>query len=195
MPAVSAVVPAAGMSSRMGGLNKLLQPWGDSTVVGAVVRTLLSCDLEVVVVTGHQADEVRRAVSPARTVHNPAYATGLGSTLAVGVGACQSADAYLLTLSDMPGINPEVVRALLDRYAREPARAIVAPVYEGEPDRMGHPILFDRAYRNELLALSGDIGARSVIQMHSDRVIRVAATGWLRDLDRPEDFLDAVESR
>ena len=67
MAGVSAVVPAAGLSSRMEGRNKLLLPWEGGTVVGAVVSGLLSCALDVVVVTGRDAELVAEAVSPART--------------------------------------------------------------------------------------------------------------------------------
>ena len=187
MAGVSAVVPAAGLSSRMEGPNKLLLPWEGGTVVGAVASCLLSCGLDVVVVTGRDAEAVREAVAPARTVFNPDFAEGLGRSISAGVGACPKADGWMIALGDMPGLNLSVVKLLLSRFASAGSDAIVAPVYSAEPERHGQPVLFGVAYRDELLALSDDIGARTVVARHLDLLVSVVAKGSLGDIDVPGD--------
>ncbi|HEY0866863.1 MAG TPA: nucleotidyltransferase family protein, partial [Fimbriimonas sp.] len=142
----------------MGGENKLLRRWGTSTVVGAVVRNLLGCLTDVLVVTGHQADEVRTAVHPAPTLFNPRYGEGLGTSIAAGVAARPGADGYLIALGDMPGLSVDVVRSMLSRFDEAGSNAIVAPIYLSDPARAGHPVLFGSAYRQELMQLTGDRG-------------------------------------
>ena len=180
---VSVVVPAAGLSRRFGGPNKLLQPWGKGTVVGAVVGALLSCGLPVIVVTGRDADLVAEAVTPAKAVYNERFAEGLGTSIACGVDACPDCDGFLVALGDMPELRPDVVQALLSSF--NDAAAILAPVYEAEPDRPGHPVLFGSAYREELSCLEGDEGARSVMVANKDRIKLIPVIGGLDDIDEP----------
>lgn len=181
MPIV-AIVPAAGLSSRMGGPNKLLMPWGDGTVVGSVVAALIKSGLEVVVVTGRDASHVAEAVD-CPTVFNPAFAEGLGGSIAAGAGAAPSADGYLIALGDMPEVSPRVIRALMEAFASKDD--ILAPVYESG---QGHPVLFGAAYFEELCALKGDVGARSILAAHRDRLRLIPVDGELQDLDQLADF-------
>jgi molybdenum cofactor cytidylyltransferase len=187
--AVSAIVPAAGMSRRMGGPNKLLLPWNDTTIVGMVVRTLLACGLDVVVVTGRDAEEVAAAASGARTVFNARFAEGLGSSISTGVAACPEAEGFLIALADMPSLSTSVVRMLVEQLEEAPLDAIIAAVYEDDPARLGHPVLFGASYREALLKLSGDVGARAILKCAIDKVIRVPVGGHLNDLDTPTDMV------
>jgi molybdenum cofactor cytidylyltransferase len=188
VPAVSAIVPAAGLSRRMGGPNKLLLPWKDTTVIGAVVRTLLACGLEVLVVTGRDAEEVAQAATPARTVFNPRFEDGLGTSIATGAGACKGDGGFLIALADMPNLRPHVVWDLLIRLSHASPDAIVAPVYKEDAGRLGHPILFGAKYQDALMALGGDAGARAILQTHQDKVLRVPVSGRLDDVDTPADL-------
>ena len=185
MRTVSAIVPAAGQSTRFGGPNKLLQPWNGTTVVGAVVRALRESRLEVVVVTGRDADLVADAVEPAQTVFNPRFETGLGTSIAQGVANAPEG-GYLIALGDMPGILPEVVISLLEAYEQGTSDAIIAPIYADQPDRIGHPVLFGSNYRQNLIALHGDQGARSIIDSASQKLVRISVPGRLPDIDTPE---------
>lgn len=185
MRAVSAVVPAAGLSRRMGGPNKLLLPYDGTTVVGAVVQTLLECGLEVVVVTGRDAEEVARSVAPARTVFNPSFASGLGTSIAAGVAQVPEESAILIALGDMPSLRKDVVESLLDRASRD---AIVVPRYQETPDRPGHPVLFGQSFRAALLQLKGDRGARAVIESNTASVVTLDVPGVFPDVDEPADL-------
>ncbi len=181
MPAVSAIVPAAGLSTRMGGPNKMLLPYGESTIVGTVVRTLLACDLDVVVVTGRDAALVSEAAEPARAVFNERYREGLGTSIACGVAACPPDHGYLIALGDMPELSTDVVRLLA---AQAEPDAILAPVYAQEPDRPGHPVLFGSIYRESLLGLTGDEGARAVLRANRGKLRLIPVAGALVDIDQ-----------
>lgn len=188
MRTVNAIVPAAGLARRFGGPNKLLQPCGESTVVGTVVRCLIRCGLPVIVVTGRDADEVARAATPAISVPNPRYEEGLGSSIAAGVAGSATADGYLIALGDMPGIRPAVIEALLQAFETADEHAILAPVYSSEPDRPGHPVLFAATYRPDLEHLSGDEGAKSILHANRGYLRLVPVDGALPDIDRPADL-------
>ncbi|MBN9504187.1 MAG: hypothetical protein BGO01_09165 [Armatimonadetes bacterium 55-13] len=178
---ITAVVPAAGLARRLGGPNKMLLSFEDSTVIGAVVRTLVACGLPVVVVTGRDAERVAEAARPAACVFNARFAEGLGTSLAAGVAAAPENDSVLIALGDMPGLSPEVVRQLCATH--EGPEAITAAVYSADHDRLAHPIVFGARYRDELLALDGDEGAKRVIERHRDRLKTVWFEGELRDWD------------
>jgi molybdenum cofactor cytidylyltransferase len=189
---VIAIVPAAGLSRRFGGPNKLLQPYGSSTVIGTTIATLVECDLEVIVVTGRDAEEVAQSWrSPpggrsgsVQFIFNPNFEQGLGTSVACGVKAAPEADGFLIALGDMPALRPDVVHTVVQGF--QSPGSIVTPIYEAEPARRGHPVLFDACYRTELESLTGDEGARSILEKHSGDVIQIPVQGSLRGLDTPE---------
>lgn len=185
---IVAIVPAAGLSRRFGGPNKLLQPWGDSTVVATTVNMLLGCGLPTIVVTGRDADQVASAVHPAQAVFNPRFEDGLSSSIAVGVSNAGACDGFLIALGDMPTLRADVVTTLIDAFNQSPNNIILAPVYKEEPDRPGHPVLFGSAYRKELEALTGDGGARSVVRAHREKLRLVPVEGHLADIDEAKDL-------
>lgn len=180
MDEVTAVVLAAGLSQRFGGPNKLLLPWADSTVVGAVVRALAACPVRVLVVLGRDPMEILLAVAPADHVFNPRFEEGIGTSIAAGAAA--STGAVMVVLGDMPDLRPEVVLDLLSAEAGPDS--IVVPVYDQAPDRPGHPVLFGARYRERLMALRGDEGARSLLEANHDRIVRIPVPGRLDDLDQ-----------
>lgn len=182
-----ALVPAAGLSTRFGEANKLLQPYGVSTVVGTVVATLLSAGLPVVVVTGHDAEAVREACPGAEFVFNPRFREGLGSSIAAGVRAVD-ADGVLIVLGDQPGLGNDVVHAMRGAFEVAPPGAILAIRYANEPDRPGHPIVYEAAHFSALAALGGDVGAKDYLRSRSDSILWIHLPGRLRDLDVPTDF-------
>lgn len=188
MRKVSAIVPAAGLARRFGGPNKLLQPFGETTVVGSTVRCLVDCGLPVIVVTGRDADKVARAIGPATAVYNPRYEEGLGSSIAAGIAASGPSDGYLIALGDMPGIRSDVIERLLQEFETASAEAILAPVYSSEPDRTGHPVLFAGIYRPHLERLRGDEGAKAIVKRNHDKLRLVPVDGALPDVDQPADL-------
>jgi len=189
---VSAVVLAAGESRRMGKKKEIL-PIAGEPMVGVVVRKLLSADAidEVIVVLGHRADEVGAALSGIADeriefVGNRRYAEGMGTSLALGASACSwGTDAVIVALADAPFFRVEDVDALV--AAHEKGARIAVPVFAG---RRGHPVLFDGKYRERLEALSGDTGARSILESEKGAVVEVELNddGFLVDIDEGDDY-------
>ena len=143
---------------------------------------------EIVVVTGHQARDVVAALNglAVRTAHNADYATGLSSSLRVGIDAVHAeASGAMILLGDQPLLTSEAINRLVDAHRASHA-AIVAPWAAG---RRGNPVLFNRKLFGELRATSGDEGARSVIAAHARKLELVEVDGTIfEDVDTPEAY-------
>ncbi|MFQ5688846.1 MAG: NTP transferase domain-containing protein [Gemmatimonadota bacterium] len=165
--AAACVVLAAGRSSRMEEVFKPLLLHEGVPLVGCVVAAARRAGLgPVIVVAGHRAAELRTALSgfPARVVENRDYASGVASSLAAGIAAAAEepgVEAVAVLLGDEPGIRAEAISAAV-RVWRETGAEAVRTVYA---DRPGHPVLFARAAFPALETLSGDRGARAVLDL------------------------------
>jgi len=188
-PKIAAVVLAAGRSSRLAPRNKLLEPIEEKPIIARVADAALKSGADpVVVVTGFDAERIAEALGgPKLTlVHNPDFARGLSSSLQAGVTALPATvDGALICLGDMPKVDPSVLRALMTAFTG-PA-AICVPVYQG---RRGNPVLWGQRYFTEMMGLSGDIGAKSLIARHAEHLIEVEVetTSIFEDIDAPADL-------
>jgi len=186
--AIAAVVLAAGRASRMGS-NKLIAELDGEPIVRRTVRTALGSRAHpVVVVTGHQADAVRGALAglEVRIVHNPDFADGMSTSLRVGIAAVApiGVDAALICLGDMPRLRPHHLDAVIDAYRAGDANEIVVPTCDR---KRGNPVLWPRHYFAEIGALTGDVGARALIDRHADhlRLVAIDDPAILLDVDTP----------
>lgn len=175
----------------MGAANKLLLPFRGVPIIRHVVDTVQSAPVEdIVVVTGHEAERVRGTLAGAdvRLVHNPDYASGMASSLRRGVEAAASdTSGFMIVLGDLPLLRPSTLVDLTRHFANGPPEAILIPTHESQ---RGHPVIFAVTYREELLQLEGDVGARSVIEAHPEQITEVAVDdpGILRDIDTEEAY-------
>ena len=195
---VSALVLAAGRSTRMGPVNKLLVPVGGRAMVRAVVEQLEGSSVRpIVVVTGHEAERVGNALAgtEARLVHNPAYREGLSGSIRAGLPALpESADAAIICLGDMPLVASRHVDKLVAAFDPDEGREICVPVFEG---KRGNPVLFARRFFEEVAAIRGDVGARHLIGEYEEHVCEVAMDdrAVLVDVDSPQALDELGERR
>ena len=191
---IAAIVLAGGLSRRMG-QSKPLLPWGNQTVIEAIVRRIMPLRLnDVVVVTGYRSADVKAVLkdSGARTVHNRRFASGeMLSSLQAGLSALDdSISACIVFLGDQPQISARLVHQVMTAYA-EGQGGIVAPSFM---NRRGHPILIDRRYWRDLLDLPDGGAPRDVINANSDDIAYVVTDdeSILRDMDTPEEYRAAL---
>jgi len=190
---VGAVVLAAGMSRRMG-QPKVLLPWaGQRAIIDHILEQLMLARVDpIVVVTGHRHTEVaaRAAALGVPAVFNPHYAEGeMLSSLKAGLAALPPhAAAALVVLGDQPRIQPRVIGQVLMAYA-EGQGAIVAPSYQM---RRGHPLLIDRRFWPEILALPPDGSLRALLAAYADEIgyVTVDTDSVLHDVDTPDDYAE-----
>lgn len=192
-PMVTAIVPAAGRSTRMGALKQLL-PFGEHTVVERVISTLIASKVNrVVVVLGHRAEEIRRVLStyPVTITVNPDPDGDMLSSVQCGVRTAEPGHAFLIALGDQPLITAGTVDRLIEAAARTEA-GIVVPSYQG---RRGHPVLIAARHREDILALRGDGGLKQLREQYPDAVytMPVETDEILIDLDQYQEYKDALK--
>jgi len=170
------------------GRQKLLLAVRGTPIVRWSVEALRPHVEDLVVVTGRDDGAVRDALAGVATrfATNPRPQDGQGSSIAIGVAALMPwTTAVLIALGDQPRVPPDVVPALLQAWKRT-GKPIVAPVYRGT---QGTPVLFAADVLPELRALSGDSGARSIVQARRERVELIPIDAPMpADVDTPEDY-------
>jgi CTP:molybdopterin cytidylyltransferase MocA len=184
----AALLLAAGGSRRLGTAKQLLRVEGEPLVRRAARALLATRPTALFVVVGARADEVYAAVADlGASVHRVDCADwqhGLSSSLRAGIAALpEQVDSALVALCDQPAMNRAHLEALVQQAAQQPGRA-VASGYAGV---VGVPALLPRAWFQELLGLSGDVGARELLRRHADRVDVIEAPALAFDIDEPED--------
>ena len=188
-----AVILAAGASTRMGTPKQLLELEGKPLLVRAVDAALASEAWPVVVVVGANAEAIRPLLArhPILLAENAAWAEGMASSLRAGVATLRqfsrALDAALIALCDQPAFSADTIAQLVAAQ-RATGRSIVAARYGG---RQGAPALFLREHFPTLAALTGEEGARALLNDDPARVAAVDLPALALDLDTPEDFAAA----
>lgn len=203
---LSVIILAAGASSRMKSeLNEhkltLRFPHSGKTLLETTLECYSSLPfLEILLVLPpdehhpethpRTSDATNRSVSSIRSIFNPATERGMAYSLALGIKAASpEAQGFLIALGDMPFIRPATIEALCNVFFRATApEAICVPYYQR---KRGNPVLFGRAYSEDLQKLQGDTGAKSLLEKYEQYVISLQTEdeGILRDIDTKEDWL------
>ncbi|MFH1852457.1 MAG: nucleotidyltransferase family protein [Candidatus Neomarinimicrobiota bacterium] len=191
MTTTQLIITAAGLSRRHPP-NKLLLPSGNRTVIETTVWSFIDSNMGITVVTGHQWEKIkpllnRRFGDRITIVYNPDFATGLTSSIKAGLtNTSGEPDYWAFCNGDKPFIQPATIEFLLAELERiKPL--ILVPTFS---ERMGHPTFFSSELTPELLALSGDNGAREIILRHGNavRYVPVNDAGVALDMD---SYLDS----
>ena len=191
---IVAVILSAGESSRMG-RPKALLPIDGVRFVEKIVSALKSTDVgNIIVVLGHNAEEMRQKISdlPVTILINHDYKQGQLSSLQVAISHLESSsegspvDGILVHLVDHPYISTTLVDLMIKRFY-ETKKLIVVPRFQG---RRGHPVIFARALFSELLAAGPGQGAKPVVHAHRDDTLEIDTKdeGVLIDIDTPEEY-------
>ena len=186
---IAALVLAAGESRRMGDANKLTIPVDGTPMVARVVDSLQQSHAQrVIVVTGHEPERIKEALSgrDVEFVHNPDYAEGIGSSVRVGVAALgDDVDGALVALADMPWVSTEVINRLIDAFTSDSEPSIFIPRFGGQ---RGNPVLWGAQHFPELVALAGDVGGKALFQRHASAIcyVDVESASVNLDVDTPD---------
>jgi molybdenum cofactor cytidylyltransferase len=184
----SAILLAAGQSSRMGAFKPLL-PFGNKTVIECCIDYLREGGVEtIVVVLGHRSDDLREALEnqDVSFAFNPDPTSEMGASIAAGIQQLpESGKATLIALTDHPAVPATVVKTLIAEWVK--GARIVIPMWR---HRGGHPVLVDLSFKPELLTLSSSGGLRTLFQNHRGAVLRVEVDSPFiaRDMDTWDDY-------
>jgi molybdenum cofactor cytidylyltransferase len=185
---VALLLLAAGASTRMGQPKQLLAYRGRTLLRHAAETAVATGCAPLVLVTGaiHEPLAAEVADLPVRVVHNPAWETGMASSIHAGLAVAAAAQptAYLIMLSDQPLVTPELLRQLVVQQQHTHA-PIVAAAYG---DTLGVPAIFHHSMLPALRELQGPQGASRLIASLGSAVGRVAFPAALLDVDTPEQY-------
>jgi molybdenum cofactor cytidylyltransferase len=187
----SVIVPAAGMSTRLG-RNKLLLPFKGQPLIAHAVDTLMASKVdEIIVVLGHEADQVRAAIGNkgVRFVENSDYRLGLSTSVRAGFAAVPvQTTGIMIYLADQPLLEAGEVDFLIRAFVEAgKAKSIVVPFFRGQ---RGNPVIVKATYKASLLAITGDTGCRRLIKQSPDQVLTVEmeTDHVVRDIDTIEAY-------
>ena len=193
---VAAIILAAGRSSRMEGVNKMLAAIDGKPMVARVADAVLASKARpVIVVVGYEADHLRAALQERdlAIVRNPDFESGLSASLRRGLSALPDGiDGAVVCLGDMPRIGADAIDRLIGVFDPEGRGAICVPTYKG---KQGNPVLWARRFFPEIMEITGDVGARHLIGAYADQVrhVEMPTDDVLFDVDTPGG-LDAASS-
>lgn len=181
------ILLAAGSGSRFGG-DKLLHRLADGTPIGvASLRNLKRALPEVIAVVRSGDDQLRTLLEAGGAAVQVCEDANLGMSrsFVCGVRAAANAAGWIIALGDMPFVAAATIGSIAQRVAE--SGRIVVPAWKAE---RGHPIGFGKRYRDELLSVTGDEGARTVVKRHAAEVeiVECDDPGILRDIDTVDDL-------
>ncbi len=193
MAQIVGLLLAAGQGRRFGS-DKLLHPLDDGTplAVASARKLKQACPRAIAVLRPEQTTLAALLLAEGlEVVICPEASAGMGHSLAAGVAASLEAAGWLVTLADMPFVQVATLRSVVD--VLNAGAALAAPFFKGQ---RGHPVAFAARWRDQLLALTGDEGARAIVGNNRGLLSRIdtADAGVLRDVDTPQDLALAVHS-
>ncbi len=184
MRGISAILLGAGESKRMGA-DKLSLPWGRRTILEQCFQTLLRSEVNELIIVLNSRNKAAQDLLRGRkasVVVNPLFKKGMSTSIRKGLQAIHShCDGILVALGDQPLLKTRTINALIHAFNRGEGRIII-PSFRGT---RGHPVIFHREFKRELLNLKGDVGGRSIFKSRSQdvRVIPVKSAGVIKDID------------
>jgi molybdenum cofactor cytidylyltransferase len=193
---VFAILPAAGRSRRMG-RPKLLLPWRDTTIIGQVVRNWQASRVDQVIAVVHPDDfDVAEQCAEALVVAPQPPPAEMKDSIQHGLAAAEAqcnagdGDVWLVAPADMPGLEPEVINAVIAAYERDTAagkeeKQIWIASHQG---RRGHPVLLPWQMARDVEELGADQGLKAVVARYPVRLVEVNSTAIFADIDTPEDY-------
>ncbi|MCL4505696.1 MAG: nucleotidyltransferase family protein [Chloroflexi bacterium] len=199
---IGVIILAAGASSRYGA-NKLLLPFGGGTVISTVVSTVArSTARPIVVVTGHEPEQVQAALAPLELpvdfAHNPDYRSGeMLSSIKIGLRTMMAAtpapQAIMIALGDQPLLRADVIDRLLAAFEQN-CGDLIAPRF-GLHGQRGHPVLIGRKWWDAVLALPPDSNVRELLRANRDSLTQLVVSNdsILGDVDTPEAYRAALD--
>ncbi|EWG06904.1 MAG: MobA-like protein [Candidatus Aramenus sulfurataquae] len=177
---VGSVILAAGEGKRFGG-NKLTVKVKGREIILRVLDAVPTA--ERVIVAGKYWKEVIELLKDEVIIYNPRWKEGLSTSLKLGVQFFYSYDALLVLLGDMPLITRDLTAKIVSSY-RDSCSAVV-PTYKGE---WGNPVLLGKPLFDEVLKLTGDVGAKAILPKRKDVCEVEVGKEVLIDVDRESDL-------
>ena len=169
---ISAILLAAGQSKRMNGENKLTKEIQGAPLIKHSVKNILASPIdELIVVLGHQKETIEKLINKnekIKFVFNKDFESGIASSIKTGLNnLSEKTEAFFICLGDMPMVNPNIYNQLIKSINK---REIIVPTYKGQ---QGNPVLFAKSMKEKIINISGDIGAKKILELNKDKILNL----------------------
>jgi len=187
---ISSILLAAGQSKRMGGKNKLTEKIHGIPLIKHSVKNILNSSIEeLIIVVGYEKEILKKIIgnnNKIKYVFNNNFESGISSSIKIGIkNLSYKAQAFFISLADMPLINHEIYNNLIKH---KDVKEIIVPVYRGV---RGNPILFSKSMKKKIMSIHGDIGAKKILDKNKNKILNVKVNNKsiILDYDTKENFI------
>ena len=169
---ISAILLAAGQSKRMKGENKLAKEvQGIPLIIHSVKNILASSADELIIVLGYQKEIVEKLIDKnekIKFVFNKDFESGIASSIKTGLNhLSKNTEAFFICLGDMPMVSHNIYNRLIKSKNN---KEIIVPTYKAQ---QGNPVLFDKSIKEKIMAITGDVGAKKVLELNKDKILNL----------------------
>ena len=169
---ISAILLAAGQSKRMNGENKLTKEIQGTPLIKHSVKNILASSIdELIVVLGHQKETIEKLVNKnekIKFVFNKDFESGIASSIKTGLNnLSEKTEAFFICLGDMPMVNLNIYNQLIKSINK---KEIIVPTYKGQ---QGNPVLFAKSMKEKIINISGDVGAKKILELNKDKILNL----------------------
>jgi molybdenum cofactor cytidylyltransferase len=188
---ISAIVLAAGKSSRMGAENKMLLPFRGSTIIGTVINKLEQSLVDEIIIVENNKSNLKQQLgygAKVKFVTNAAADLGLTTSIQCGIEASSSStDGYLICLGDMPLLTRNDYNSLINNLLANFTKVIIIPSFD---NRRGNPVLFSSDFKEEILLLQDKDGCKPVVVVNDKYVVEIplSTNNCHLDIDTTEEY-------
>lgn len=183
---ISAIILASGYSKRMG-KNKLLLEFKGKPLIQYTLDTVFQCNfLEAFLIAREEEIETMGNEHHIKVIKNENAHRGISESIKLGVKAAGETEGYMFFNCDQPFLNKETVEILVKEFKKH-SHCIIIPLCKG---KRGSPVVFPYMYKEDFLALQGDVGGKVVINknLHRVKYVEVEDGMSLLDVDTEEDY-------
>jgi len=169
---VSAILLAAGQSKRMNGENKLTKEIQGIPLIKHSVKNILASSIdELIIVLGHQKETIEKLINKnekIKFVFNKDFESGIASSIKTGLNnLSEKTEAFFICLGDMPMVNLNIYNQLIKSINK---KEIIVPTYKGQ---QGNPVLFAKSMKEKIINISGDVGAKKILELNKDKILNL----------------------
>ena len=197
---ISAILLAAGQSSRMNGENKLSKEIDGIPLIKYAIKNILGSSVdELIIVLGYERKVIESLIDinkKTKIIFNKNFKDGIASSIKAGIGKIsKKSDAFFICLGDMPNVNQNIYNKLIKTRSKynkklkiEHKKEIIIPTNQGQK---GTPVLFSKFMKDKFKNIEGDFGAKKIIELYEQKILNVPIDndGINLDFDTKEDFM------